>query len=61
MKCEHCGYEGSKATFAYLYNTTLDASTAYRECPKCHKWVIVNEMEAEKEESAAKESKKTAK
>lgn len=53
MKCEHCGHEGVKSSFRYLYNTTLDAETAYRECPKCYKWVLVNEAEEEKKEKSA--------
>jgi len=52
MKCEHCGYEGKKSTFRYLYNTTLDAETANRECPKCFGWIVVNEAEEEKKEKA---------
>ncbi|GAB6273488.1 MAG: hypothetical protein STSR0004_03510 [Peptococcaceae bacterium] len=52
MKCEHCGYEGVKSTFRYLYNTTLDAETAYRECPKCFGWVVSDELEEEKKEKA---------
>ena len=53
-KCEKCGYESSKASFRYLYNTTLDAETAYRECPDCYNWVVINELEEEKKEKASK-------
>lgn len=52
MKCEHCGYEGLKNTFRYLYNNTLDAETAYRECSKCFGWVVCNELEGEKKEKS---------
>ncbi len=52
VKCESCGYEGVKSEFRYLYNTTLDAETAYRECPKCYGRVVVNELEEEREEKA---------
>jgi hypothetical protein len=54
MKCDVCGYEGFKATFRYLYNTTLDSQTAYRECPKCYKWVLTDEMKEEQIEKVAK-------
>lgn len=50
VKCENCGYEGVKSEFRYLYNTTLDAETAYRECPQCYAWVVVNELQEEKAE-----------
>ncbi len=53
MKCEHCGHEGVKISFRYLYNTTLDAETAYRECPKCFGWVVCDELAEEKKEKAA--------
>jgi len=53
MKCENCGYEGLKSTFRYLYNTTLDSQTAYRECPKCYKWLLNDELKEEQKEKAA--------
>jgi len=54
MKCENCGYEGLKSTFRYLYNTTLDSQTAYRECPKCYKWLLNDELKEEQKEKAAR-------
>ncbi len=54
MRCDKCGFEGHKSEFRYLYNTTLDAETAYRECPKCYNWVVCNELEEERREKAAK-------
>lgn len=54
IKCDKCGHEDHKSAFRYLYNTTLDAETAYRECPECYDWVVVNELEEEKKEKAAK-------
>ncbi len=50
MKCQHCGYEGLKGTFRYLYSTTPDAPIAYRECPKCFGWVQIDELEEEERE-----------
>ena len=43
MKCVHCGHEGPKESFRYLYNVRMDEPTVNRECPACFKWVTVDE------------------
>ena len=53
MKCESCGYDGFKASFKYLYTARLDSGTAYRECPKCFKWILTEELKEEQLEKAA--------
>ena len=47
MTCIHCGYEGPKTSFRYLYNVRLEESAANRECPKCFGWVMVDERTGE--------------
>ena len=43
IKCEHCGHEGPKETFNYLYNIRLDDGISWRECPKCYGWNFCSE------------------
>jgi len=47
VKCIHCGYEGPKTSFRYLYNVRLEETTANRECPKCFGWVMSDERTGE--------------
>ena len=43
VKCEHCGHEGPKETFTYMYNLRLDDGASWHECPKCYGWNLVDE------------------
>ena len=42
LKCEHCGYEGPRETFTYLYNIRLDDGVSWFECPKCYEWNFIS-------------------
>ena len=47
VKCEHCGHEGPKETFSYLYNIRLDDGASWRECPKCYGWNFIGEEDGQ--------------
>ena len=52
MKCIHCGYEGPKNSFRYLYNVRMEEATANRECPECFGWIMSNERTGELAEAS---------
>lgn len=45
LKCNNCGYEGSKAEFKYLHLADSAGPNSYRLCPKCQFALYCDELE----------------
>ena len=43
IRCVHCGYEGAKEGFQYLYKARLDDPGGWRRCPKCGGWALIDD------------------
>ena len=53
MKCDKCGYEGSRGVFKFIRPIEPGIRDSYRRCPKCEAEVLCDEA-AEDEKSDGK-------
>lgn len=45
LKCDKCGYEGSRSEFRYVSQACQIGPATYRRCPQCGRLVYCGEME----------------
>ena len=55
MKCDKCGYEGTRAVFKWIGPVEPGLRDSYRRCPSCSALVMCDEFA---EDEAADQSKK---